>query len=252
MKGRVLILCLGLLATPSWAGFWATPNQEGQGLMMQKKYKEAQEHFEDKDWAGAAAFKAGDYNKAAESFKETQSQYNLGNALTHLGQYEAAIKAYDQALKANPKDEDAAYNRKLVESFLNHQQQNQDKQNEQPKDKQEEQKQKNEEQQKQNNEGQNDKDAQQKPQSKEQNPKEPQQKPQHKEQEEKKKQNKEQNDKKPQQKPQTKEQQEKDKQSKEQQHAKEQWLKLIPDDPGGLLRGKFLRDHLRRSQGDYE
>jgi Ca-activated chloride channel family protein len=35
----------------------------------------------------------------------------------------------------------------------------------------------------------------------------------------------------------------------EQQQAKEQWLRLIPDDPGGLLREKFLRDHLRRQDG---
>ena len=32
---------------------------------------------------------------------------------------------------------------------------------------------------------------------------------------------------------------------REQQQAKEQWLRLIPDDPGGLLREKFLRDYLR-------
>nr|MBA3537529.1 tetratricopeptide repeat protein [Tatlockia sp.] len=31
----------------------------------------------------------------------------------------------------------------------------------------------------------------------------------------------------------------------EKQQAKEQWLRLIPDDPAGLMREKFLRDHLR-------
>ena len=29
----------------------------------------------------------------------------------------------------------------------------------------------------------------------------------------------------------------------------EQWLNMIPDDPGGLLRQKFLRDHRRRANG---
>nr|MBA3535441.1 hypothetical protein [Tatlockia sp.] len=38
----------------------------------------------------------------------------------------------------------------------------------------------------------------------------------------------------------------------EKQQAKEQWLRLIPDDPAGLMREKFLRDHLRREEGWYQ
>ncbi|HBD7143472.1 TPA: tetratricopeptide repeat protein [Legionella pneumophila] len=40
--------------------------------------------------------------------------------------------------------------------------------------------------------------------------------------------------------------------NQEKQLAKEQWLRLIPDDPGGLMREKFLRDHLRRERGWYQ
>ena len=39
---------------------------------------------------------------------------------------------------------------------------------------------------------------------------------------------------------------------REKQQAKEQWLRLIPDDPGGLIREKFLRDHLKRERGWYQ
>jgi len=35
-------------------------------------------------------------------------------------------------------------------------------------------------------------------------------------------------------------------QQRENQQASQQMLRSIPDDPGGLLRQKFLRDHLRR------
>ena len=35
----------------------------------------------------------------------------------------------------------------------------------------------------------------------------------------------------------------------EKQQAKEQWLKLVPDDPGGLMKEKFLRDYIRRQRG---
>jgi Ca-activated chloride channel family protein len=34
----------------------------------------------------------------------------------------------------------------------------------------------------------------------------------------------------------------------EQQLAQQQWLRSIPDDPGGLLRRKFLVEHLLRQQ----
>jgi hypothetical protein len=36
----------------------------------------------------------------------------------------------------------------------------------------------------------------------------------------------------------------------EQQLAQEQWLRRIPDDPGGLLRRKFMIEHMLRKQGD--
>ena len=36
----------------------------------------------------------------------------------------------------------------------------------------------------------------------------------------------------------------------EQQLAQEQWLRQIPDDPGGLLRRKFMIEHLMRQQGN--
>ncbi|WP_131739833.1 tetratricopeptide repeat protein [Legionella adelaidensis] len=39
------------------------------------------------------------------------------------------------------------------------------------------------------------------------------------------------------------------KEKKNQEEAKEQWLRLIPDDPSGLMREKLLRDHLRRQNG---
>jgi Ca-activated chloride channel family protein len=41
-----------------------------------------------------------------------------------------------------------------------------------------------------------------------------------------------------------------DAQRSEQQLAQDQWLRQIPDDPGGLLRRKFLIEHLMRQQGN--
>ena len=76
---------------------------------------------------GAALYKQGHYEQAAAVLKDTDSpvgQYNLGNALAHLGKLDEAVNAYDQALSMNPDFEEAKQNKALVEQ-LKEQQQNQ-------------------------------------------------------------------------------------------------------------------------------
>jgi Ca-activated chloride channel family protein len=55
------------------------------------------------------------------SLDDSDSQYNRGNALARAGQLQAAIKAYDAALARNPNNRDAHYNRDLVERALKQQ-----------------------------------------------------------------------------------------------------------------------------------
>ena len=110
--------------------------------------------------AGAAAFQTGDYEKSIKHFNsalaaqdlelQQRAFYNLGNAQYRAGeqdsnpaskqtQWQDAIKNYDSALKLNPKDADAEYNRELVRKKLEElkkqqQQQNQQKQEDEKKD----------------------------------------------------------------------------------------------------------------------
>ncbi len=71
--------------------------------------------FEDAAWRGVALYRAGDFDGAAAAFKEAKSEYNLGNAQAHLGDYAAALEAYDVALiQGNP---DAAANFDVVAAF---------------------------------------------------------------------------------------------------------------------------------------
>ncbi|WP_222846030.1 tetratricopeptide repeat protein [Legionella geestiana] len=71
---------------------------------------------------------------------------------------------------------------------------------------------------------------------------------QDKQQQDKQQQDKQQQDKQQQDKQQQDKQQQ-DKQQQETQKTNARWLQLIPDDPGGLLREKFQRDHWRRQRG---
>mgnify|MGYP001487413621 CR=1 FL=1 len=69
---------------------------------------------------------------AAEGFsrqEDTKSLYNLGNALARLGKFESAIHAYEQALEINPNNEDAQYNRDVLKELLDQQQQSESDQN---------------------------------------------------------------------------------------------------------------------------
>jgi len=291
MKRYVILLFFSLYSLSihafNWHDLWSTPDQQGQELMAKNQFKEARETFTRSDWAAAAAYRAGDYQKSAELYQNLgneQGYYNEGNSLAHMGKYEEAIKAYDKALALNSKNQDALYNRKLMEDLLkkdkekNQNQQNKDQQNkdQQNKDQQNKDQQNKDQQNKdQQNKDQQGKDQQNKDQqNKDQQNKDQQDKDQqNKDQQNKDQQGKDQQDKDQQGKDQQgKDQQGKDQQGKDQnkadqssqnsetqseaerekQQAKEQWLRLIPDDPGGLMREKFLRDHLRRARGWYQ
>ncbi len=68
---------------------------------------------------GIAAYREQDFGKAIKDFSGNQTadgQYNLGNALAKAGQLDAAIEAYDRALKLQPRMQDAIANRKAVDA----------------------------------------------------------------------------------------------------------------------------------------
>jgi len=75
--------------------------------------------FSDPSWRGLALYRAGQWNEAARIFATTiKENYNLGNALAQNGHYNEAIAAYERALADQPDDEDAAYNKALLEAAL--------------------------------------------------------------------------------------------------------------------------------------
>ena len=110
MMVKVLIIIVLLSQTSSvmafdWADLWFTPDQQGQRLMDQGEYRQAAGKFTTPESIGAALFLAGDFEKAASVLGRSasaQAHYNRGNAHIMLGDYDAAIEAYQSALSKRP------------------------------------------------------------------------------------------------------------------------------------------------------
>ena len=114
-------------------GVFRTREQQAAKALADGDAKRAQSLATSNSLRGAAAYRAGDYAASEAALAhgaDSDSQYNLGNALAKQQRYEDALAAYDRALKANPANADAAANRKAVADFLQKQkQQDQDNKN---------------------------------------------------------------------------------------------------------------------------
>lgn len=104
-----------------WQDLWKRPDQRGYEALQAAEAARAAELFENPEWRSAAQYRAGEFEASATSLAGIDSasgHYNRGNALAKAGQLEAAIGAYDRALELDPAHADARYNRELVEEFL--------------------------------------------------------------------------------------------------------------------------------------
>jgi len=265
------LLLLPLLGTPQpamafdWDDLWLTPDQQASRAMAEGDADSAQQLFEDPDWKAAAAYRSGDFESAEQLYQgdSATAHYNRGNALAKAGKLEEALKNYQQALQKQPDMEDARYNRDLVEKLR--QQQQKQQQNQQSDDNRESGDQdgsndrdqsRNEGQQDQQNPSQNgDQNSQNRDASGDDTGAESQKDKQTSEQQKSGDSDKQQNPDGQQQQAETPNGKQQDKQdgspsqqgaqspstemADEEKQAMEQWLRKIPDDPGGLLRKKF-------------
>ncbi len=101
----------------TWADFWQTRDQQGQEAFQAEDHERASELFEDRSWRAAAQFRAGSYQDSAvtlDGLETPDAHYNRGNALAGAGQIGPAIAAYERTLEMDPEHEDALYNRDLL------------------------------------------------------------------------------------------------------------------------------------------
>ena len=129
-KGWVLVLVVFVAPLPAQASFWddlwLNKNQQAQRALEDGNAADAAALFEDTEWRGVARYRAGDYAGSADEFGEsdnTRNLYNFGNAMAQKGDLDAAIEAYEQVLDREPDNEDAQYNLDYVRQMQEQQQQ---------------------------------------------------------------------------------------------------------------------------------
>ena len=282
-RGLFWLLPLWLVVVPpnadaiDWQALWQNQDQRASRLFAAEDYAAAAEIFDDPAWKASSQYRAGDYAGALDNWNAVDSDqalYNRGNALARLQRYDDALAAYDALLERNPEHRDALFNKRAIEEFLRNRQQQQQQQSgeggeqQQSQDQQQQQSQGGPQQQSQNGQqGQQQGDDEQQGAGAGQ-PQSPAGEPQDDDQRQNAGQDGEQ-------------QRERQDDAGEQgsseagqgsesetaapgaepregideqmsAQAAEQWLRKIPDDPGGLLRRKFLYQYRQRGTVDDE
>ena len=280
---RGILFSIGLIFLPaffalpdtvmafSWDDLWLRPDQQATELFHQGETDYASKLFEDNEWKATAAYRSGDYEKAAEQFAKkdnTRANFNRGNALAFAGRLQAAIDSYEKVLSVNPQHKDAKFNKKLVEDLLkkqNKSQQNKEQQGQQ-KNQQDQSSESTESQQKSGTEQDKNKSAEKKDSGEQQHDEE------HGKNNQKGKEDQNEGSKKDQNKNQADVNKNENKsadspeqqkiasnsnpdlspEDRSKQQKLEQWLRKIPDDPGRLLRNKMKREYQRRDKKQIE
>lgn len=223
-----------------WKDFWETPDQQGAHLLQAGNAKEAFDVFKNPDWKNVAAYRAGNYQEAYEKFSATNNsdnQYNAGNAAAYLGRFQEAIDAYTKAIALNPKNKDAVYNREIIKKLM---QKNKDQ------DKQANNAKKNNKPDKSDKSSQADNNKKEDTKDNSKSNQQPSPSEANSQKQDKKSDNKEMSKNQNQAQANKPEQLQANTAKQQQNEDKQQALRRLADDPGGLLRQKFLRDYLRR------
>lgn len=120
----VLVVCLPFSQQAQaldWERLWLNDDQRGNRALEANEPQRAAELFRDPEWRAIASYRTGDYKTAIDSLENldtARSWYNRGNALARLGMYHQAIGAFNEALQREPDLEDARYNRDLLQELL--------------------------------------------------------------------------------------------------------------------------------------
>jgi len=133
-RGWAMVFVLGL--TPlfpddasgfEWQDLWARQDQQAMTQFQQGEFGAVDEDAP-ADWRGAARYRSNDFEAALQSWSDLDpndpaTHYNRGNALARMNRLSEAVSAYDHALALDPEHDDALFNRELVKQAMAAQQQ---------------------------------------------------------------------------------------------------------------------------------
>ncbi|MBR78497.1 MAG: hypothetical protein CMP02_03255 [Woeseiaceae bacterium] len=258
-KGWVFLLLLTIMPIDNsvyaldWNDLWKTRDQQAKEAMESGDYDKAIELFEDSEWLSAAHYKAGNYRQSANGYNNNSNidhLYNHANSLAKIGQFEEAIENYEKVIAEEPNAEDALYNLNLLKDLLSENQSSEEnnddgQSSEEASTGEQSQQQNGDESEQSDNEG-NSKTGD----SDDESDANPNQKLSNEEdieaiEKELERAAEENSNQEPQQEDNNESGLE-GRMAQEQQQAMEQWLRRIPDDPGGLLRRKFRYQYQRQ------
>lgn len=106
----------------AWLDAWVNPDVQGQHAFEKGDYQKAAEHFRDPLWQGIAWYNAGNFTAAVGAFRRApQTPETLlwtGNSLAQQKQWQQALDTYDQALSLRPDWKMARQNREKVSHIV--------------------------------------------------------------------------------------------------------------------------------------
>ena len=258
-KGWIFVFLLTIMPIDNsvyaldWNDLWKTRDQQAKEAMESGDYDKAIELFEDSEWLAAAHYKAGNYRQSANGYNNNSNidhLYNYANSLAKIGQFEEAIENYEKVIAEEPDAEDALYNLNLLKDLLGENQSSEEnnddgQSSEEASTGEQSQQQNGDESEQSDNEGNSrtgdsDSESDANPNQKLSNEEDIEaiEKELERAAEENSNQEPQQED--------NNESGIEGRMAQEQQQAMEQWLRRIPDDPGGLLRRKFRYQYQRQ------
>ncbi len=132
-RGLLVLLAALLLPLPDtahafdWSSLWLNKNLRAERALEAEQAEQAATLYTDPERRAAAEYRNGEYQKSIDSLQGINNDnalYNTGNAQAQLGDIDAAIESYQQALALNPEHADAQHNLEMLKK-LKEQQQNQ-------------------------------------------------------------------------------------------------------------------------------
>lgn len=133
-RGWIFVAVLSFTPLPqpavaaSWTDLWLNDDQQAERLLSEGNAEDAAALFENEEWKAVADYRTEDYAASDDGFankNDSMNLYNFGNAKALQGEFDAAIDAYEQVLAMDSSDDDAQYNLDLVRKFKEQQEQQQ-------------------------------------------------------------------------------------------------------------------------------